>query len=282
MIDHTEFPIEKLTNSKIEYYKSTLLIINELNNLFISAQASQYDIDDIFSYDIQQFQPQNGEADYFGEIFSKKILIFEDPMFIKEYRSVVQPNKSNIPSDLSRLIKGINENCQYLENYSYSKGVKKEEFIEFLTNELNNLTNKINSYQNETVQTSPNASLIKIEEENQVKNYKNDLIETKNLLKDFNLFVQSVQSNLDATKAENCTIFDDYNVESNLGKNFYDLSEVSQKFKKISKVFWDWSRFINVQSKKQDEYAETSLINYDELETIKSKILFILFKVNVI
>lgn len=148
LIDHTDFTMEKLINSKIEYYKITLLIINELNNLLISAQASQYDIDDIFSYDIQQFQPSSSETDYFAEIFSKKILLFEDPMFIKEYRSVVQPNKTLIPSDLNRLIKNINENSKYLNNYSYSKTVKKEDFVQFLTSELDNLEKQISSYDN--------------------------------------------------------------------------------------------------------------------------------------
>lgn len=75
--------------------------------------------------------------------------------------------------------------------------------------------------------------MVQTEPTKPIANYKNDLIETKKLLKEFNLFVHSVQSDLDATKAENCTLFDEHNVESNLGKNFFELSEVSQKFTQV-------------------------------------------------
>lgn len=56
-------------------------------------------------------------------------------------------------------------------------------------------------------------------------------------MKDFNQFVIDVQNSLNSTKAMNvnATIFDTdtFGVESNLGKNFYDLAVVSKKLKTV-------------------------------------------------
>ncbi len=53
LIDMCTFNAEKLQNSNVKYYKETLLILNDLNNLLQNKLVTQFsNIDDIFSLDL--------------------------------------------------------------------------------------------------------------------------------------------------------------------------------------------------------------------------------------
>ncbi len=151
LVDPSIFNTEKLINSNIKYYKETLLILNDLNFLLQNKMISNYsNIDDIFSLDLMtsnatQFQPN--DQNYFDELFSKKIQLFDDSMFFKEYKAILTPN-SLVPSDLNRIVKNINENSSYFDHFHYNKFSNKEELIEFLTKELSNLESQIDSAKN--------------------------------------------------------------------------------------------------------------------------------------
>ncbi len=105
--------------------------------------------------------------------------------------------------------------------------------------------------------------------------YDRDLAGTAKLLRDFNQFVQDAQTSLKSTKVgyNSAQTFEtnSFGVESNLGKNFDDLSKVNLRFKKLSKSLSEWSKFIATQSSKQQEYAESSLINETDLEQINGR-----------
>lgn len=284
LIDPSEFNVEKIINSNIKYYKITLYVLNELSQLLQSKLISQYSsADDIFSLDlmlasgVQDFQsPTSQQTNYFEELFSKKVQLFDDSLFLKEYKNILQSNSSLIPSDLNRLLKSINENHTYLKNFQYSKNISKEEFIQFLEQEANEIEDRISQYPNKDIEKDKNISIDTIDEVSTIKNKLDfsdcniHLVETTKLLKNFNQFVQDVQASLDSTKAvaKNTTHFDVdlFGVESNLGKNFDDLRIVNKTFKKISKHFSDWSNFISLQSRKQNDYAASSLVKDSDLE----------------
>lgn len=116
-------------------------------------------IDDIFSLDLlasdpQQFQsPTNEAQNYFDEIFYKKIQLFEDPLFMREYNSIVQPAKptqSLLPTDLNRMIRSINE--QSTLDFQYTKSTKIGELIEFLETQVQNLEPKVDGLKQKNLQ----------------------------------------------------------------------------------------------------------------------------------
>jgi hypothetical protein len=81
-----------------------------------------------------------------------------------------------------------------------------------------------------------------LSEEEQAKNRNKididvDLERTSQLLKDFNQFVIDVQNSLNSTKKANAdaTLFDadTFGIESNLGKNFYELAVINKKLKQV-------------------------------------------------
>lgn len=284
LINPSDFTVEKLINTTGKFYKTTLLILDDLNNLLQNKLISQFSsADDIFSYDLiasgaQQFHSPNADSNYFDELFAKKIQLFDDNMLIKEYRTVIQPHSSLLPSDLNRMIKTINENSSYLDNFQYTKTMKKEELIEFLNKEISNLETQIEQRQKNTaidIDKEPEdliADTNKDRMNEPLIEYNADLIETTRLLKDFNQFVSDVQNSLNSSKNNNSTqLFDMdcFGVESNLGKNFQDLTIVTKKLKEISKLFSDWSKFITQQSKCKQEYQESSLFLENDIDKIK-------------
>lgn len=286
LIDPVDFTVGKLLDSNGKYYRITLLVLNELNSILQNKLISQMsNIDDIFSLDLlssdpQQFQsPTNEAQNYFDEIFYKKIQLFEDPLFMKEYRSIVQSTKqtqSLLPTDLNRMVRSINE--QSALDFQYTKSTKIEDLIEFLETQVQNLEPKVDELKQNSSHKNKNISILTEEEQaktNSIGNIDGDLSKTSNLLKEFNQFVIDVQNSLNSTKATNtnATIFDTdiFGVESNLGKNFYDLAIVNKKLKTISKNFADWSRFIDIQTEKQKNYAESALVNETDMEGIKAE-----------
>ena len=109
---------------------------------------SQYsNIDDIFSLDLISSgatQTAN-EANYFDELFSKKVQLFDDAMFFKEYRTILTHN-SLVPSDLTRVIKNINENSSYFESFQFNKLSQKDELIELVNKEISSLESLIQQH----------------------------------------------------------------------------------------------------------------------------------------
>lgn len=198
---------------------------------------------------------------------------------MKEFRTVIQPYNSLIPSDLNRIVKSTNENTSYMENFQYSKLTSKEELFEFLNREIKSLDDQITQHQDilsqsKNVSLKTDESFVKISiSESLIRNAR-DLHETAMLLKDFNQFVNIVQSGLNTTREEDSIIrfdTDSFGVKSNLGKNFQDLSNVNQKFSKVTTHFTEWSKFVTQQSQKQQEYSECSLITETDLEKIKTE-----------
>ena len=153
LIDPIEFTVAKLLDSNGKYYKTTLLILNELNTILQNKFISQIsNIDDIFSFDLlasdqHQFQsPTNEVQNYFDELFYKKMQLFEDPLLMKEYRSIVQAKQTQslLPTDLNRIIKSINEQSAY--DFYCAKNTKIEELNEFLKIQVKNLEQRIDQY----------------------------------------------------------------------------------------------------------------------------------------
>jgi hypothetical protein len=95
-------------------------------------------------------QASSGDCNYFDELFSKKIQLFDDPMFFKEYKAILAHN-SMVPSDLNRIVKNINENSLYFEHFQYNKFASKDELIQFLKNEIENLSSQIDNQQTNEV-----------------------------------------------------------------------------------------------------------------------------------
>ena len=85
------------------------------------------------------------EANYFDELFSKKVQLFDDAMFFKEYRTILTHN-SLVPSDLTRVIKNINENSSYFESFQFNKLSQKDELIELVNKEISSLESLIQQH----------------------------------------------------------------------------------------------------------------------------------------
>jgi len=159
LIDPSEFTSEKLVNSNAKNIKTLVLILCDLNNLLYTKHNSQQqpaNVDDILSSSYEfiesgcnQFQQQpTTNTSYFDELFSKKIQIFDDNNFMKEFRTItVQVPNSYLPQDVSRVIKNINENSTYLISHQNTQPLLKEELVALLEKELMNLKDQIKTYQ---------------------------------------------------------------------------------------------------------------------------------------
>ncbi len=151
--------MDKLVNSNVKQIKTMVLILQDLNNLLHTKLNAQHstNIDDIFSstYEFiesgssQQFQQPPTSTSYFEELFSKKIQLFDDNLFMKEFRNTtVQIPNSFLPQDVGRIVKSINENSTYLASFQFTQAIIKEELISFMDKELMNLNDLIKNYEN--------------------------------------------------------------------------------------------------------------------------------------
>lgn len=248
IVDPFDFTKDKLFNTTQKNYKELLLILDDVSKLLPSKFTSTAsNLDDFLSFELSMnsntsFLPNipTAKNENFDEIFSKKIQIFDDPNYLSEYRSIVQPGPASslIPSDLMRVIKNINASSSYIDNIQMTKTVKKEDLILSLESRLEDLRREI-EHNHIILGSNNDANLLKIEDDNNEFYERN--VKLEGYLEEISSYVTGFK---ELTKdyltnekyLENTNSISDFNefkVETSLGTNFQRFYEKIENYQKV-------------------------------------------------
>ncbi|CAF0843899.1 unnamed protein product [Brachionus calyciflorus] len=272
IVDPFDFTKDKLFNTTTKFYKEVLLVLDDVSKLLPQRSNQIANLDD-FSFDMSintSFMPnfQNPKNENFDEIFSKKIQIFDDPSYLSEYKSIVQPGSSSslIPSDLIRVIKNINANSTYLDNIQLGKSFKSE-LVQNLESHLNDLKQEIDMNRNNLQATNTiNFNLIQLNENND--EFMEYNIKLEKYLEEIQSYISGFKEmtreflNDDKLMPHQSSIADinEFKSETNLGENFEKFYLMIENYQKIKLFFKNWSLFINKQDEKKNEYEMNSFL----------------------
>ena len=267
-IDPVDFQKEKLLSTSIKNYKEILLILNDLCEMILQkANSTQQNNSAPKQIDISFQTPKvashrNLEQTQSDLEFAKITQIFDDPTYLKEFRYMLYQLSSStaggpIPSDLQKAIRTINESSAYLD-YSYQmvRNAKKEDLMAILESKRKSVLTELAKHSNALIGEIKEGEPIDLSEDQNKFNNLNSRFEShlSELCLSLNEFMSSFETKL-SKEATNGSSDKTYG-SSDLGARFYELSQLSQSFKSISKYFKDWSTFIFKQMGKHNEYEE--------------------------